>query len=335
MNVGVFSTQPYDREPLAGANQERGHTLSFLETRLAPETAEIGAQFEAVCVFVNDQLTRAVLERLRAGKTRLVALRCAGFNNVDLVAARELGLTVVRVPAYSPHAVAELAMGLILMLNRKLHRAYARVREANFSLVGLCGFDLYGRQVGVLGTGAIGAAFCRIARGFECRVIASDPQPNPTCRELGVEYVTRAELFQRAEILSLHCPLTPDTRHVVSAESLARMQRGVMIINTGRGALIDSSAAVAALKTGQLGYLGLDVYEEEESLFFRDRSQEIVQDDVFMRLLSFPNVVVTAHQGFFTREALANIAETTLANLTSFERGTGPLYSVPLASVPV
>jgi len=328
MNVGVFSTQPYDREPLAGANQERGHTLSFLEARLAPETAELGAQFDAVCVFVNDQLTRAVLERLRAGKTRLVALRCAGFNNVDLVAARELGLTVVRVPAYSPHAVAEFAMGLVLMLNRKLHRAYARVREANFSLVGLCGFDLCGRQVGVLGTGAIGAAFCRIARGFECRVIASDPQPNPACRELGVEYVSRSELFRRAEILSLHCPLTPETRHVVCAQSLAQMQRGVMIINTGRGALIDSGAAVAALKTGQLGYLGIDVYEEEERLFFRDRSEEIVQDDVFMRLLTFPNVVVTAHQGFFTREALANIAETTLANLTSFEQGTGPLYSV-------
>jgi D-lactate dehydrogenase len=326
MNVGVFSTQPYDREPLAGANRERGHVLSFLEARLSPETAEIGAQFEAVCVFVNDQLTRGVLERLAAGKTRLVALRCAGFNNVDLAAAAELGLTVARVPAYSPHAVAELAMGLILMLNRKLHRAYARVREANFSLVGLCGFDLQGRQVGVLGTGAIGAVFCRILRGFECRVIAADPQPNPVCRELGVEYVSRSELFRRAEILSLHCPLTADTRHVVNAESLAQMQRGVMIINTGRGALIDSAAAVAALKTGQLGYLGIDVYEEEETLFFRDRSQEIVQDDVFMRLLTFPNVVVTAHQGFFTREALANIAETTLANLSSFEQGTGPLH---------
>ncbi|MEO8177541.1 MAG: 2-hydroxyacid dehydrogenase [Deltaproteobacteria bacterium] len=329
MNVGIFSTQPYDREPLVGANRERGHALSFLEARLGPETAEIGAQFEAVCVFVNDQLTRGVLERLRAGKTRLVALRCAGFNNVDLAAAAELGLTVARVPAYSPHSVAELAMGLILMLNRKLHRAYARVREANFSLVGLCGFDLQGRQVGVLGTGAIGAVFCRILRGFECRVIAADPQPNPVCRELGVEYVSRSELFRRAEILSLHCPLTADTRHVVNAESLAQMQRGVMIINTGRGALIDSAAAVAALKTGHLGYLGIDVYEEEETLFFRDRSQEIVQDDVFMRLLSFPNVVVTAHQGFFTREALANIAETTLANLSSFEQGTGPLSRVP------
>jgi len=329
MDVGVFSTQPYDQEGLGLANLERGHALTFLEARLGPDTAELGARFEAVCVFVNDRLTRAVLERLRAGKTRLVALRCAGFNNVDLGAAAELGLTVARVPAYSPHAVAELAMGLILMLNRRLHRAYARVREANFSLVGLCGFDLYGRQVGVLGTGAIGTAFCRILRGFECRVLASDPQPNPACRDLGVEYVSREELFRRAEILSLHCPLSADTRHVICAESLAQMQRGVMIINTGRGALIDSGAAVAALKSGQIGYLGIDVYEEEETLFFRDRSQEIVQDDVFMRLLSFPNVVVTAHQGFFTREALANIAETTLGNISAFASGTGTLYRVP------
>ncbi|MEY2932804.1 MAG: hypothetical protein RL033_3553 [Pseudomonadota bacterium] len=329
MKVGVFSTQPYDREPLEQANRERGHQLSFLEPRLGPDTVELGAQFEAVCVFVNDRLSRPVLERLSGGKTRLVALRCAGFNNVDLAAARELGLTVVRVPAYSPHAVAEHAMGLILMLNRKLHRAYARVREANFSLAGLCGFDLYGRQVGVLGTGAIGAAFCQILHGFGCRVVAADPQPNPACLELGVQYVSPDELFRSADIISLHCPLTTETRHIINAESLALMRRGVMIINTGRGALIDSSAAVAALKSGQIGYLGIDVYEEEENLFFRDRSGEIVQDDVFMRLLTFPNVVVTAHQGFFTHEALANIADTTLGNISSFERGEGPLFRVP------
>ncbi|MEY4549836.1 MAG: hypothetical protein RL685_6031 [Pseudomonadota bacterium] len=332
MKVGVFSTQPYDREPLEQANRERGHQLSFLEPRLAPDTAELGAQFEGVCVFVNDRLSRPVLEQLSRGKTRLVALRCAGFNNVDVAAARELGLTVVRVPAYSPHAVAEHAVGLILMLNRKLHRAYARVREANFSLAGLCGFDLYGRQVGVLGTGAIGAAFCQILHGFGCRVVAADPQPNPACLELGVQYVSPEELFRSADIISLHCPLTPETRHIIDAESLALMRRGVMIINTGRGALIDSSAAVAALKSGQIGYLGIDVYEEEENLFFRDRSDEIVQDDVFMRLLTFPNVVVTAHQGFFTHEALANIADTTLGNISSFERGEGPLFRVPGAA---
>ena len=328
MNVGVFSTQAYDREPLERANSEPGHQLSFLEPRLGPDTAELGAQFEAVCVFVNDRLSRPVLERLRAGKTRLIALRCAGFNNVDLAAARELGLTVVRVPAYSPHAVAEHAVGLILMLNRKLHRAYARVREANFSLAGLCGFDLHGRRVGVLGTGAIGAAFCQIMRGFGCTVVACDPQPSPACLELGVTYLSASELFQTSDIISLHCPLTADTRHLISAESLALMKRGVMIINTGRGALIDARAAIAALKSGQLGYLGIDVYEEEENLFFRDLSSEIVQDDIFMRLLTFPNVVVTAHQGFFTREALDNIADTTIGNISAFERGSGELFRV-------
>lgn len=328
MLVGVFSTQPYDREPLERANREAGHQLSFLEPRLGPDTAELGAQFEAVCVFVNDRLSRPVLERLRAGKTRLVALRCAGFNNVDVAAAKELGLTVVRVPAYSPHAVAEHAVGLILMLNRKLHRAYARVREANFSLAGLCGFDLFGRRVGVLGTGTIGAVFCQIMCGFGCKVVAADPQPNPACMELGVQYVSPSELFSSSDIISLHCPLTAETRHIIGAPSLALMKRGVMIINTGRGALIDSGAAVAALKSGQIGYLGIDVYEEEENLFFRDLSSEIVQDDVFMRLLTFPNVVVTAHQGFFTHEALGNIADTTIGNITAFERGSGEICRI-------
>jgi D-lactate dehydrogenase len=215
-------------------------------------------------------------------------------------------------------------------LNRKLHRAYARVREANFSLVGLTGFDLNGRTVGVVGTGAIGRVFCRIMRGFQCRVLAYDPYPDPGCRELGVEYVTQNDLFRASDIISLHCPLTPESHHVINESSLAKMKRGVMIINTGRGALIDSRAAIVALKTGHLGYLGIDVYEEEENLFFRDLSQQIVQDDVFMRLLTFPNVVVTAHQAFFTREALMNIAETTIANLTSFERGSGPLQRVPV-----
>lgn len=328
MQVAVFSTQAYDRESLVSANQGR-HQLEFFEARLGEETAELGAPFPAVCVFVNDTLSRPVLARLARGKTRLVALRCAGFNNVDLGAAAELGLTVARVPAYSPHAVAEHAVGLILTLNRKFHRAYARVREANFSLEGLRGFDLFGRTVGVVGTGAIGAAFCRIMRGFECQVIAFDPHPNPDVEGLGVRYVQLDELFRSSDIISLHCPLTPETRHIIDDASLAKMKRGVMLINTGRGALIDSRAVVLALKTGQLGYLGIDVYEEEEKLFFRDLSQQIVQDDIFMRLLTFPNVVVTAHQGFFTREALANIAETTLGNVTAFETGAGTLYSVP------
>jgi D-lactate dehydrogenase len=330
MRVGVFSTQPYDREPLISAN-EPGYELIFSEARLDENTAEWAAGFDAVVVFVNDCLDRAVLERLAAGKTRLIALRCAGFNNVDLRAARELGLTVARVPAYSPHAVAEHAVGLILTLNRKYHRAYARVRESNFSLVGLGGFDLKGRTVGVVGTGAIGLSFGRIMLGFQCRVLAYDPFPNPEAKAMGVQYVSLNDLVRAADIISLHCPLTPETHHLVNASALAKMKRGVMIINTGRGALIDARAAIVALKTGQLGYFGIDVYEEEENLFFRDLSGQVVQDDVFMRLLTFPNVLVTAHQGFFTREAMANIAETTIANLTAFDRGVGTLNRVPEA----
>jgi D-lactate dehydrogenase len=328
MKVGVFSTQPYDREPLGTANHRGDHELVFSEARLDQDTADWASGFDAVVVFVNDSLKRGVLERLAAGKTRLVALRCAGFNNVDLDAARELGLTVARVPAYSPHAVAEHAVGLILTLNRKYHRAYARVRESNFSLVGLAGFDLRGRTVGVVGTGAIGQAFGRIMLGFQCKVLAYDPWPNTASRELGMHYVTLNDLVRASDIISLHCPLTPETHHLINAASLAKMKRGVMLINTGRGALIDARSAIAALKTGQLGYFGIDVYEEEENLFFRDLSGQIIQDDVFMRLLTFPNVLVTAHQGFFTREALANIADTTIGNLTAFERGEGMLHRV-------
>jgi D-lactate dehydrogenase len=328
VKVGVFSTQPYDREPLSAANQRHGHELIFSEARLEHGTADWASAFDAVIPFVNDSLSRGVLETLARGKTRLIALRCAGFNNVDLDAARELGLTVARVPAYSPHAVAEHAVGLIMTLNRKYHRAYARVRESNFSLTGLCGFDLQGRTVGVVGTGAIGTVFGRIMLGFECRVLAYDPWPNPLCRQLGMQYVSLNDLVRAADVISLHCPLTPETHHLINASTLAKMKRGVMLINTGRGALIDARAAIAALKSGQLGYFGIDVYEEEENLFFRDLSGQIVQDDVFMRLLTFPNVLVTAHQGFLTREALANIAETTIGNLTAFERGEGTLHRV-------
>jgi D-lactate dehydrogenase len=335
MKVGVFSTQPYDRDPFERANQRHGHELTFTEVRLEEGTADWAASFDAVVPFVNDSLRRPVIDRLARGKTRLIALRCAGFNNVDLVAARELGITVARVPAYSPHAVAEHAVGLIMTLNRKYHRAYSRVRESNFSLVGLSGFDLRGRTVGVVGTGAIGAVFGKIMLGFECRVLAYDPWPapnpmpaaGPACRERGMQYVSLNDLVRASDIISLHCPLTPETHHLINASTLAKMKRGVMLINTGRGALIDARAVIAALKSGQLGYLGIDVYEE--TLFFRDLSGEVVQDDVFMRLLTFPNVLVTAHQGFLTREALANIAETTIGNLTAFERGEGTLHRVP------
>jgi len=332
MRVGVFSTEPYDRPLLLGANERRNHELVFFESRLAPDTASLGAEFDAVCVFVNDALPKNALERLAAGKTRLIALRGAGYSNVDVSAAAALGLTVARVPACSPHAVAEHAVGLILALNRRLQHAHARVREANFSRSGLCGFDLFGRSIGVIGTGAIGAVFCRIMLGFQCQVLAYDPKPSESCRRMGVKYVTLNDLLRGSDVISLHCPLTPETHHLIGTTSLAKMKRGVMLINTGRGALIDNRAAVSALKSGQLGYFGIDVYEEEDSAFFRDSSQEAVQDDVLARLSTFPNVVVTAHQGCFTREAQANIAETTLENVSAFERGSGQLYRVPASA---
>ncbi len=330
MRVAVFSSKLYDREFLQAANERHGHELVFLEPRLTPATTPLGAGSPAVCVFVNDQLSAGVLEALAAGGTELIALRSAGFNHVDLEAAAELGLTVVRVPAYSPHAVAEHAVGLILTLNRKFHRAYNRVREGNFALEGLVGFDLHGRTVGVVGTGKIGAAFARIMAGMGCRLLAFDLALNPECEAFGVRYVPLETLFEESDIIALHCPLTPETYHLIDAEALERMRTGVMLINTSRGALVDTPAAIAALKSGKLGYLGLDVYEEEEELFFRDLSGRVITDDVFARLMTFPNVLVTGHQGFFTEEALAKIAETTLANITAFERGEGEMHRVPL-----
>ena len=322
MRVAVFSTKPYDEEFLSRANQDR-HQLVFLEPRLTSETAALADGADAVCAFVNDDLGPAVLRRLADGGVRAVALRSAGFNHVDLETAAGLGIVVTRVPAYSPYAVAEHTVGLILALNRKLHRAYNRVRENNFALTGLLGFDLRGRTVGVVGTGAIGAVFTKIMIGFGCEVIAVDPYPTDACRDAGVRYVGRDELFAGADIVSLHCPLTPDTRHVIDAAALATMKDGVMLINTSRGALVDTVAVIDALKAAKVGYLGLDVYEEEAALFFEDLSDTVVDDDIFSRLLTFPNVLITAHQGFFTGEALSNIAATTIANLTEIDSG-GP-----------
>jgi D-lactate dehydrogenase len=327
MRVSVFSTKPYDREFLSRANT-RPHELLFLETHLDARTASLAEGSGAVCVFVNDHVDRDVLQRLARAGVGLVALRSAGFNHVDLAAAGELGVTIARVPAYSPHAVAEHTVGLILSLNRKLHRAYARVRDGNFSLEGLLGFDLHGRTVGVVGTGNVGTVFATIMAGFGCRLLAFDPEPNDECRALGVRYVGLEELLGSADIVSLHCPLTPETRHLVDADALGRMRPGVMLINTGRGALVDTAAVIAALKTGRIGALGLDVYEEEEALFFEDLSGTVIQDDVFMRLLTFPNVMVTAHQAFFTEDALLAIAETTMANITAFETGSGKIHRV-------
>jgi D-lactate dehydrogenase len=322
MRIAVFDTHRYDRDALEATNRRFGHELAFLEPRLTRETAPLAEGFPAVCSFVNDRLDRPALEVLAAEGVRLVLLRSAGYNHVDLEAARRLGLRVTRVPEYSPHAVAEHAFALLLSLDRKIHRAYFRVRDANFTLDGLVGFDLHGKTFGVMGTGRIGAAVARIAHGFGCRVLAFDLKPDPVLqREAAVTYVEPETLYAESDVISLHVPLTPKTYHLIGQEALRRLKRGAYLINTGRGALIDTPALVEALKAGRLGGACLDVYEEEEGLFFQDLSGQVLQDDVLARLLTFPNVLVTSHQAFLTREALAAIAETTLDAATRFERG--------------
>jgi len=324
MRIGFFSTKPYDKTSFMNANaalaKPQRHELIFFEAALTPQTCGLAEQIDAVCVFVNDQIDAHLLRCLAGRGVKVVALRCAGFNQVDLAAAHAMGIVVVRVPAYSPYAVAEHAVALMLTLNRHTHRAYNRVREGNFALNGLLGFDLYGKTMGIIGTGRIGTVLARIMTGFGCKVLACDQVENAECRQLGVRYVEPTALFQQSDIISLHCPLTPTTRHLINQHCIALMKPGVMLINTGRGALIDTSAVIAALKTGQIGALGLDVYEQEELIFFEDHSNEIIQDDALERLLTFPNVLITSHQGFFTREALAAIAETTLSNLSQIEQ---------------
>lgn len=321
MKIALFSAKPYDIEFFGKAVSSHGHQCDMIEARLTALTASLASGYPAVCVFVNDSLDAETLRILREGGTQFVALRCAGFNNVDLHAAQSLGMAVVRVPAYSPFAVAEHAVALILALDRKIHRAHSRVREGNFSLDGLMGFDLHGATVGVVGTGHIGRVFCGIMRGFGCTVIAHDIVPHEECRKHGVRYVSLDELYAASDIVSLHCPLTPDTYHMISAATVARMKDGVMIINTSRGALVDASALIDGLKSGKIGSVGLDVYEEEADLFFEDLSNTVITDDVFARLTTFPNVLVTGHQAFFTRQALENIASVTLTNLSHLEKG--------------
>lgn len=328
MTVIVFSTKPYDRRFLSAANAGAVHDLRFFDVRLSADTAPLAEGCHTVCAFVNDDLSAPVLRALAGGGTRLIALRCAGFNNVDLAAARDLGLTVARVPAYSPFAVAEHTVALILALNRNIHRAHNRVREGNFALEGLLGFDLHGKTVGIIGTGTIGAVLARIMAGFGCTLLGHDMAENPDCVALGMEYVPRDAIFTRSDILSLHCPLTPDTHHMIGFDTLARLKRGVMIVNTSRGAVIDARAAIVGLKDGTIGGLGLDVYEEEADLFFEDLSDAAIQDDVFARLLTFPNVLITGHQAFLTREALTAIAETTIANIDAFMRTGSALHEI-------
>jgi D-lactate dehydrogenase len=333
VGVAVFSSKAYDRFHLNAANAAHGFQLNCLDTHLVFETALLAQGAEVVCAFVNDVLDERVLQRLADAKVRLLALRCAGFNNVDLSAAERLGIAVAHVPAYSPHAVAEHTLALILSLNRRIHRAYNRVREGNFALEGLMGFDLHGKTAGVIGTGRIGANVVRILRGFGCEVLTHDPAPNPECEALGARAVTLEALLAGSDIVTLHCPLVPATRHLIDTAALAMMRPGVMLINTSRGALIDTQAVVAGLKRGHIGTLGLDVYEEEAALFFEDLSSQAIQDDVFARLLTFPNVIVTGHQGFFTNEAMQAIAETTLGNIAAFLKEGRPLHPVRLQSV--
>lgn len=309
MKVAVFSARSYDIASISAANNGK-FEFAFHDTRLSLESIALTEGCQAICAFVNDRLDRPVLEALAHRGIKAIALRCAGYNNVDIQAAKEQGIKVARVPAYSPNAVAEHAVALILGLNRKTHRAYQRVREGNFSLDGLIGFDLVGKTVGVIGTGKIGRVFAGIMSGFGCKVICYDPFPAD-----GLTYVTLEKLAGESDIISLHCPLTPETKHLVNANRIDSMKPGVMLINTSRGGLVDTSSAIEALKSGQIGSLGLDVYEEEACLFFENKSDEVIQDDIFSRLLTFPNVLITGHQGFLTHEALMNIAETTIANL--------------------
>lgn len=322
MKITFFSTQPYDKEFFSMHNTDDVFDCDYLEVPLNSKTVELATGSEAVCIFVNDKADEAVIARLAELQVKVIALRCAGFNNVNLEAARSHGLKVCRVPAYSPQAVAEHAVAMILTLNRKTHKAYNRVREQNFSLNGLLGFDLYKKTVGVVGTGNIGIAFCKIMLGFGCRVLAFDLIANKDLETLGVEYLPLTDVFEQSDIISLHCPLNEQTKHLINTETVAMLKEGTMLINTSRGGLIDTKAVIHALKSGRLGYLGIDVYEQEENLFFRDLSDDVIQDDIIARLMSFSNVLVTAHQGFFTREALTQIATTTLQNVKGLLNGS-------------
>ncbi|MFT4156302.1 2-hydroxyacid dehydrogenase [Parafilimonas sp.] len=319
MKIALFSAKSYDREYFDKINKH--HNITYFEAGLNKDTASLTQGFEGVCVFVNDNLDKETIEKIAANGIQVIALRCAGFNNVDMAAAHNRNIKVVRVPAYSPEAVAEHAAALILTLNRKTHKAYNRVRESNFSLEKLTGFNLHRKTVGVIGTGIIGRAFCHIMLGFGCRIIAYDMYESDELKSRGATYTSLDELFKQADIISLHCPLTPETKHIINEHTFGKMKDGVMLINTGRGALINTKDAIKALKDQKLGYLGIDVYEQETNIFFRDLSEEIMQDEVFARLMTFPNVLVTAHQAFFTGEALEQISTVTLQNLTDFENG--------------
>ena len=326
MKVAFFSTQPYDKEYFERYNLQ--HHITFYQVQLNEQTVTLAKGADAICAFVNDRLNAVVIKILAEIGIKIIAQRCAGFNNVDIAATRENKIIVVRVPAYSPHAVAEHALALIMTLNRKTHKAYNRVREGNFSLDRLTGFDLYGKTVGIVGTGKIGQCFAHIMLGLGCKVLAFDIIANKELEAAGVEYLPLMDVLQQSNIISLHCPLTEQTKHLINSSTLALMKEGAMLINTSRGALIETKDAITALKKGKLGYLGIDVYEQEEKLFFHDLSENIIEDDVIMRLMGFPNVLITAHQGFLTDEALTQIALVTLQNLSDFEAGKKPEHII-------
>lgn len=318
MKIALFSAKAYDRDYFEQANQQFNYSIDYFDVRLDAKTSRLAHGYPVVCAFVNDDLSRPVLTDLVNNGTRLLAMRCAGYNNVDLVAAKELGLTVVRVPAYSPEAVAEHSVGLMMTLNRRIHKAYQRTRDANFALDGLVGFNMFGKTAGIIGTGKIGIATLRILKGFGMRLLVNDPFQNQAAIELGAEYVDLDTLFRESDVISLHCPLFQENYHLLNAQTFAKMKKGVMIINTSRGALLNSQDAIEALKQGKIGALGLDVYEEESELFFEDKSNEVITDDTFRRLSACHNVLFTGHQAFLTREALLSIAGTTLNNTKVF-----------------
>jgi D-lactate dehydrogenase len=321
MRIAVFSAKSYDIEYLTPESEKYNFGADYFEVPLNRRTAKLATGADAVCAFVNDKLNRDTLTALSELNIGMVALRCAGFNNVDLEAAAELGIRIMRVPAYSPHAVAEHTVSLILALNRKTHKAYNRVRDANFSLERLVGFDLENKTVGLIGTGKIGQVFAEIMMGFRCSIVAYDPYPNEALKKKGVSYLSKEDVFEKADIVSLHCPLTPETFQIVNKNTLRRMKKGAMLINTSRGKLINTEDAIEALRDKHLGYLGIDVYAEEEKLFFRDLSEHIIDDEKIVQLMTFPNVLITAHQGFLTKEALTEIAATTMQNISVFSKG--------------
>lgn len=333
MRVAMFSAKNYERALLDELNAGHGHEILYFDTLLEFETASLAAGCPAVSIFVNDSANRDVLEHLAHGGTKLIATRCTGFNHIDLEAAEAFGIRVARVANYSPNSVAEFAVGLLLALNRKIHRAYNRTREGNFKLDGLMGFDLVGRTVAVIGTGKIGTIFARIMAGFGCNVIGFDVHRSPEFERIGGRYVD-ADGVEEADVISMHCPLTPETYHIVDARRLGRVKRGALLINTSRGGLVDTDAAIEALKSGQLGGMAIDVYEQEANLFYRDLSSAVIPDDVIQRMVSFPNVILTGHQAFFTREALETIMGTTLTSISEFEAGQPLTHEIAAPRLP-